>query len=89
MLNISIIVFISHPCFNKERDGVSPLRKKIFKVLSDRIINELIYEGKTWGERREQNSRGKNEQKTRACTKILWSKGHQLSKNLKMPKLPE
>lgn len=31
----------------------------------------------------------KNEQKTRACTKILWSKGHQLPKNLKMPKLPE
>ena len=84
MLNINIIVFISHPHFNKECDGVSPLWKK--KVLSDRIINELIYEGKTWEAKREENSREKkNEQKTRACTKILWSKGHQLSKNLKKP----
>lgn len=55
------------------------------KVLSDRIINELIYEGKTWGAKREENSKEKNEQKTRACTKILWSKGHQLSKNSKKP----
>ena len=60
-----------------------PYGKK--KVLSDRIINELIYEAKTWGAKREENSRGKNEQKTRACTKILCSKGHQLSKNLKKP----
>ena len=57
MLNINIIVFISHPHFNKECDGVSPLWKK--KVLSDRIINELIYEGKTWEAKREENSRGK------------------------------